>query len=123
MENVGHGVVDRLYRTMMIDPEWSIRSDSGFTWWGHELAQRIWTSPMRESGDYWVSTVSAVTDLVTQIGDGSNSLAIANELNQAAGLWSYIVAEGGSHIVSSTSGVFHEGNQSTRRSGLVSDLR
>ena len=78
---------------------------------------------MRESGDYWVSTVSAVTDLVTQIGDGSNSLAIANELNQAAGLWSYIVAEGGSHIVSSTSGVFHEGNQSTRRSGLVSDLR
>ena len=38
---VGKGVVNRLYSQMMIDDEWSVRRDSGFTWWGFELARNF----------------------------------------------------------------------------------
>ena len=109
MENVGQAVVDRLYRTMMIDDEWSTRRDSEFTWWGYELAQRVAASPMRQSNAYRVSTVSAVTDLVTDTAP-DRTLPIANELNRGTALSSYVIGKDGSTISAVTSAVFHSEN-------------
>ena len=47
--DAGLQVVEFVYRTMRIDEEWSIREPRGFTWWGHQLAQRVWAEPARLS--------------------------------------------------------------------------
>ena len=46
-EDVGPQVIDYLFRSLQIDPKWSIRESRKFTWWGHRLAQKVWADPVR----------------------------------------------------------------------------
>jgi hypothetical protein len=64
MTDVGLDVVRFVYRLMQIDPEWSVWSDRGFTWWGHSLAQRVWAEPCVEDHGFTVARVHARTDLL-----------------------------------------------------------
>jgi hypothetical protein len=44
--------LDFIFEQMRIDPEWSVRDDRSFTWWGHRLPQKVWADPVRmEEGD------------------------------------------------------------------------
>src|SRR6266446_10020727 len=62
--DVGPEVIDFLYRSMQIDPEWSIREPRAFAWWGHRLAQRVWAEPVRHSDGYAVVRIVAETNLL-----------------------------------------------------------
>jgi hypothetical protein len=70
--DLGLQTVEFVYRTMGIDDEWSIREPRGFTWWGHELAQRVWTEPARMSAGLEVYRLHAETALLRDVGDDKN---------------------------------------------------
>ena len=48
MSDPGIAVVNHIYTGMKIDPEWSVREERGFTWWGKDFAQRVWAEPAFE---------------------------------------------------------------------------
>jgi hypothetical protein len=64
MTDVGLEVVRSLYQKMMIDQEWSIWHQRGFTWWGYRLAQHIWADPCFEEQGCVISRIHARTDLL-----------------------------------------------------------
>lgn len=45
MTDIGLRLLDSLYEQLMIDDEWAVRRERGFTWWSYRLAQHIEVSP------------------------------------------------------------------------------
>lgn len=45
MSDPGLQMLGTLYQKLMIDDQWSIRRERGFTWWGYRLAQHIEVGP------------------------------------------------------------------------------
>jgi hypothetical protein len=86
----GLQAVEFVYRTMGIDDEWSIREPRGFTWWGHELAQRVWTEPARMSAGLEVYRLHAETALLRDVGDDKNPSERLAVFNQVASLNAYV---------------------------------
>jgi hypothetical protein len=60
-------LIDHVFSEMRIDPEWSLRQARGFEWWGHQLRQRVWAEPMRDSSGWQVAAVHAETDLLRDV--------------------------------------------------------
>jgi hypothetical protein len=50
---------------MMIDDEWSVDRDRGFTWWAADFAQHIWADEPQRVEEFTLSRIHARTDLVT----------------------------------------------------------
>ena len=65
--DVGPVLIDHVFSSMRIDPEWSVREPRGFTWWGHRLAQRVWAEPVKASDGYHVVRLSARTDFLRNV--------------------------------------------------------
>ncbi len=60
--DLGLRAVREIYRRAMIDEEWSIWEDRGFSWWGYRLRQRVWAEPGVMSRGFRVYRVSIQTD-------------------------------------------------------------
>jgi hypothetical protein len=60
----GLGMVRRLYESAQIDPQWSLVTERGFTWWGHHYAQRIWADEPYEMKGLRLTRVHAQTDFL-----------------------------------------------------------
>jgi len=43
--DAGDDLVKGTFQQLKIDDEWSISIERGFTWWGHRLRQRAWSTP------------------------------------------------------------------------------
>jgi hypothetical protein len=82
----GLAVVEHLYKQMQIDAEWSVRQERGFTWWGDQLAQRVWASSSEERFGDLVWQVHVETDLVRDVHDDPDPVAALAELNRLASL-------------------------------------
>ena len=89
----GVAVVEHLYKQMQVDPEWSVRQDRGFTWWGHQLAQRVWASPSQQRFGDLVWQVHIETDLVRDVLSEDPYPALA-ELNRLASLSACVFEHG-----------------------------
>jgi hypothetical protein len=64
MNDHGIQLVRKIIKDMNIDDEWSIETERGFTWWGHQYAQRIWAEqPIKDNG-FYVTKVNAETELL-----------------------------------------------------------
>jgi hypothetical protein len=63
MNDQGIQLVRKIYKDMNIDEEWSIITKRGFTWWGHQYAQRIWAEPPIDYDGLLVTKVTVETDL------------------------------------------------------------
>jgi hypothetical protein len=48
---------------MNIDEKWSVKTDRGFTWWGHQYAQSIWAEQPIEDNGFLVTKINAETEL------------------------------------------------------------
>ncbi|MFB3779770.1 MAG: hypothetical protein ACE141_19275, partial [Bryobacteraceae bacterium] len=88
--DIGPRVVDDLYRRMMIDAEWSVRNDRSFTWWGHNLAQRVWAEPVRRDAGVDVVCVRAETDFLRNVPDTERTAAALQALNSQASLSGFV---------------------------------
>jgi hypothetical protein len=58
-----------LYDSSRIDPKWTIVKDRGFTWWAHDLAQRVWSEPGVDDAGIEVFRAFAATDVVRGVTD------------------------------------------------------
>jgi hypothetical protein len=76
-DDVGVSVVNAIAAMMSIDDEWSTREERGFTWWGKDYAQRVWSEPGFEDGGFEI--FQGETSLLTvttreshpQLGNGA----------------------------------------------------
>jgi len=90
----GLAVVEHLYEQMQIDAEWSVRQERGFTWWGDQLAQRVWASPSAQRFGDTVWRVHIETDLVRDVQEEPDPYPALAEFNRLASL-SACVLDGG----------------------------
>jgi len=60
----GFQTINEIYGIMQIDQEWSIRSEEGFTWWGHQFRQKIWTDTPLEENSISISRIHVETDFL-----------------------------------------------------------
>lgn len=81
-EDPGLASVLNLYETMQLDPEWSVREDRGFTWWGLNLAQRVWSEQGFDDEGIVIYRVHAQTDVVRDVEVTDAILQKLNALNR-----------------------------------------
>jgi hypothetical protein len=62
--DVGVTLARRVYDQMQIDEEWSVLSERGFEWWGHDLKQAVWAEPAIEDMGLSLVRVHAKTDVL-----------------------------------------------------------
>lgn len=64
MNDHGIQLVRKIFKDMNIDEEWSVQTDRGFIWWGHQYAQKIWADKPIEDNGFHVTKVNAETEIL-----------------------------------------------------------
>ena len=88
--DLGLGAVERAFRDMAIDEEWSLREDRGFTWWGAWVRQRIWAGEAVRSDGETLWHVRARTPAYADQPDGPATYALVNDLNEIPATSAYV---------------------------------
>ena len=86
MADVGLRLLDSLYEQLMIDDEWAVRRERGFTWWSYRLAQHIEVSPPEWSIDRYVCSVRIWTEVVREVDPSTEPAKIIGLVNAYADL-------------------------------------
>ena len=79
--DVGLVALDRVWRSMLIDDEWSVREQRGFAWWSGSFAQTITVSEPVLSYDLWVSRLDAITLVASGVPRTATTLAVLDHFN------------------------------------------
>jgi hypothetical protein len=93
MNDVGKRALDQIYTQMMIDAEWSVRSERSFTWWPKDFAQTVSVSPPVESRGLQICRLTASTPLVQGLSTESRVLNIIDAINRSEGGLSALVLD------------------------------
>ena len=80
---------------MQIDERWMHRRPRGFTWWGHQLAQRVWIDPVEDYHGTPIARLHIESDLLTDVADATRAIDALVPLNRAASLSSLALDEAG----------------------------
>lgn len=90
----GNQLVRNIHRNLQIEPEWCIWDDQGFTWWGKDLAQRVWADPpQKDALGETFQRVHAETDVFDGFDDSEKHIALLNALNINATMSALVIAE------------------------------
>lgn len=81
MSDIGLQLLDSLYSQMMIDDQWAVRRERGFTWWAYRLAQHVEVGPPVWSVDRYVCSVRIWTDVVTDVDASTDPVAVLAATN------------------------------------------
>jgi hypothetical protein len=82
--DLGLRVVDKIGRALSLDEEWSIRDERGFTWWGQDHAQRVWSESAIVDQGLEVYRLHARTALLRRFKSSDKNLEALNEWACAA---------------------------------------
>ncbi len=96
----GLAVVRYLYDNSRIDQGWAVLEDRGFTWWGSDLAQRVWSEPGLDDDGIEIFRVFARTALLKEVSDVPRATQGVDGLN-AMSVGSALVVDPGARTVSS----------------------
>ena len=80
-ETVGNRAVNSIFSTLQIDDQWSEFDEFGFTCWGHDLAQRVWTDEPMESHGIDIAAVHVETDLLRDVPASKYTVDLMAVLN------------------------------------------
>jgi len=83
--------VDGIGHSLSLDDEWSVRDDRGFTWWGRDLAQRVWAEPGFDDDGFEIFRLHARTDLLRDFDPADQNLAKLNGFAALATTSGYLV--------------------------------
>jgi hypothetical protein len=79
--DVGIQMVESLYQQLMVDDQWAIRRDRGFTWWAYRLAQHVEVGLPVRSGDLDVCIVRIWTEVAYDVDPAKNPAALVQIAN------------------------------------------
>lgn len=108
----GLKVLDFLFKSMMIDADWSTRGERAFQWWGHQLAQRIWAEPPRNDLGEMVSLVHVETDFLRNVQDSDKTYNQLNNMQFLSSLYAFIYIPSEKKIKLHSTAYVHAGNYS-----------
>ena len=107
-KDVGPEVIDYLFRSLQIDPKWSIREARKFTWWGHRLAQRVWADSVRMDQAYGIVRVHAETDLLKEVTENQRAVERVSAFNAfGASMSAYVFQPQNQRVKMHCSALFH----------------
>jgi len=86
VRDVGLRLLDSLYEQMMIDDEWVVRRERGFTWWAYRLAQHFEVGPPAWSEDRYICTVRIWTEVVRGVDPSTDPASVLAAVNPVAQL-------------------------------------
>lgn len=92
-DDLGLEIVDTIGHSLTLDDEWCVRDERGFTWWGHELAQRVWAEPGFDDDGFEIFRLHAQTDLLRDFDPTPASLAKLNALAGFATMSAHLIDE------------------------------
>jgi hypothetical protein len=81
VNDVGLRLLDSLYEQLMIDEQWSVRRERGFTWWSYRLAQHVEVGEPVESQEFIVCMVRIWTDLVSEVDPSTDPASMLGPFN------------------------------------------
>lgn len=81
MTDVGLRLLDSLYEQMMIDDEWAVRRERGFTWWAYRLAQHVEVGPPEWSEDRYICSVRIWTEVAREVDPSTNPAGVLAATN------------------------------------------
>lgn len=89
--------IRRVHQKLQVDPEWCVWGERGFTWWGRNLAQRVWAEPARRDGEgETFCRVHAQTDVFDGFDGSDQQVQLLNLLNHTVTTSAYVPAGDGS---------------------------
>ena len=90
----GMALVRLLHQRLQVDPEWCVWEERGFTWWGQNLAQRVWADPPEkdDQGETF-HRLHAQTDVFDGFDDCDKHVGLLNILNHSATLSAFVIAQ------------------------------
>jgi len=110
MNDHGIQLVRKIFKDMNIDREWSIKTERGFTWWGHQFAQRIWAEqPIADNG-FLVTKVNAETEILKYPARSTETETILALEMMKASLSGLIIDPEADKITLRCSAFIHEDN-------------
>lgn len=86
MTDIGLRLLDSLYEQLMVDEEWAVRRERGFTWWSYRLAQHIEVGPPEWSIDRDVCSVRIWTEVVRDVNASPGPAILLGAINAYATL-------------------------------------
>jgi hypothetical protein len=89
----GMTVVETYFNTLEIDEKSCLRNERGFTWWGEDLLQRIWSDPPVGRDGTTVWKVHARTDFLTDFVNTESNLGYLNQLASFASLGGGLICD------------------------------
>jgi hypothetical protein len=89
-DDVGPEVIDFIYTSMHIDDVWSVIAPEGFTWWGHNLAQKIWADDCRRDEGADVTLMHVETDFLRNVENNEQTYEALNDLNAGTSQFAFI---------------------------------
>src|SRR5262245_65182831 len=97
MDDGDKRVLEAVYDEMMIEPQWSIRSERSFTWWPHDFAQTISATPAVQSHGIRICRLTAATRIVEGIVTTPHVVEQVATLNgeDGGGLSALVLDDGG----------------------------
>ena len=81
VHDVGTWMVDNLYQQLMIDEQWAVRRDRGFTWWGYRLPQHVEVALPEHDRGLDLCVVRIWTEVVRHVDVDSHPAAVLAQLN------------------------------------------
>lgn len=84
MTDLGIELLDQLYDQLMIDEQWSVRRERGFTWWGYRLAQHFEVGPPIRSHDLDVHIVRIWTEVARDVDPAVDPAQLLGPINMHA---------------------------------------
>src|SRR5207247_1971026 len=111
MTDPGIAAIQYIFRRLNIDRQWSVLEERGFTWWGKDFAQRVWSEPVRDDDGILVSRLHAKTDLIHEFHDSADNLSKLAALNMMASSSALVIDKhDGSRVQLAASTYVHDQN-------------
>lgn len=110
MTDIGVELLDLLYDRLMIDEQWSVRRERGFTWWGYRLAQHIEVGPPVRSHDLDVCVVRIWTEVAREVDPATDPARLLSPLNMHATMSALVFDPDSATITACCTAVVHREN-------------
>ena len=118
--DLGRTAVEFLYQSMQIDDQWSVRTESGFEWWGWKLRQRVWADQPIEGSDPPITKISLQTDVLRSVPDNDKTYSFLSLLNGIASVNAFVYDPVEERISLRSTAYVHEQNWSWLQRFLAS---